>query len=128
MMGREAAPQHQHRVSEEEEEFEQLVQDYMHDAHYTSTKQAAFNVMYGIINAGSVLLPFAADCSGILLYCFGIILAASVSGYTSVMLVKMAHDKEVRRYEDLGELAFGKKGYYSIAFLQVIFPIITMIM
>jgi amino acid permease len=112
---------------EEEEEFEELVQSFMRDTHYTSTKQAAFNIMYAIINAGLVILPFAANCSGAALFAVLICLASALSGYTSVMLVRMANDLQVRRYEDLGERAFGINGYYGISILQIAFALLTMI-
>ncbi len=113
---------------EEEEQFEELVQSFMRDTHYTSAKQASFNIMYAIVNAGIVILPFTCHCGGIALYGGMVTVASLLSGYTSYMLVKMADDLQVRRYEDLGEKAFGKKGYYAISFLQISFALLNMVM
>lgn len=109
-------------------EFEQLVQDYIHDTHYTSTAQATCNVIYAIINAGMVMLPLCAYCGGVGVFAVCIFLACVISGYSSVMLVKMAHDQDVRRYEDLAELAFGGSGFYIVSFLQIALSLLIMIM
>ena len=112
---------------EQEHEFEQLVQDYIHDTHYASAVQATCNVVYTIINAGIVMLPFAARTSGIYMFSLYVATACLISGYTSVMLVKMANDRGISSYEDLGELAFGKKGFYAISFLQICFSALVTI-
>lgn len=114
--------------SRNEQEFEKLVQDYMHNTRYTTTTQATCNVVYAIINAGIVMLPFAASASGIGLFSVFLPLASILSGYTSVMLVKMASDRSVRSYEELGELAFGVKGYFVVSFLEISFSTLIMIM
>jgi amino acid permease len=110
------------------EQFEKLVEAYIHDAHYTTTTQATCNVIYAIINAGIVMLPFAASVSGVGVFAASVCAACALSGYTSVMLVKMAHDRAVRSYEELGELSFGIKGYYFLSFLQVCFSSLIIIM
>lgn len=109
-------------------DFEKLVQDYIHDTNYATGTQATCNIIYAIINAGIVMLPYAADATGVGLFTFSVIAACVLSAYTSVILVKMACDHKVRHHEDLGELAFGSKGYYSAAFLQFFFSSLVMIM
>jgi hypothetical protein len=42
-----------------DEEFEMLVKAYMRDMNYTSLNQVALNVVYSLMNAGLVALPFA---------------------------------------------------------------------
>lgn len=113
---------------EEEMEFEKLVQDYIHDAHYATAAQAACNVVYAIANAGIVLLPFAACASGIGVFTVSVAAACLVSGYTSVMLVKMANDRGVKSYDSLGELAFGSAGFYIVAILQLLFSSLVAVM
>ena len=114
--------------SRNEQEFERLVRDYIHDTRYTTTTQATCNVVYAIINAGIVMLPFAASASGIGLFSIFLLFATTLSGYTSVMLVKMASDRSVRSYEELGELAFGVKGYFFVSFFKICFSTFIMIM
>ena len=110
------------------QEFERLVITYLHDSQYTTATQATCNVVFAVINAGVVMLPFAASASGIILYSICIIGASLFSGYTSVMLVKMANDRAVRSYEELGELALGIKGYYALLILQASFSWLSILM
>lgn len=110
------------------EHFERLVQAYIHDARYTTTAQATCNVIYSVVNAGMVMLPYAAGASGVGLFVVCVVFSCLLSGYTSVMLVKMAHDRAVHSCEELGELAFGPKGYYILAVMQMCFSSLIIIM
>ena len=137
--------------SEVDEEFELLVQAYMHDIHYTSRPQAVYNLCYAIINAGIVALPYAAYQAGLPLFVVAIVLVAVVSSYTTCIVIAMAEDQSsnlddatsfntsyarlmafkpvtraVRTLEDLCELAFGKRGYYLVSLFQVLLSLVLM--
>jgi amino acid permease len=109
------------------EEFEHLVQAYLYDKHYTSMVQASFNVVYASINGGIVVLPYAASVSGLPLFCSLLAIFCLISGYVSCMLVQMAQDLSVRRYEDLAEQAFGELGFYTASLLQACFSFLMMV-
>jgi len=106
---------------ENDQEFEMLVKTYMRDMKYTSLNQAALNIFYAMINAGLVALPFVAQESGIPLFILGMVVIAILSGYTSIMVISMASEQRVRTLEDLAECAYGKKGFYIVSILQIIF-------
>lgn len=104
-------------------EFERLVQSYLHQRHYTSSRQAFFNLVYSMFNIGFVALPIVAKCLGMPLF-VGIILVLSVAtAYTSVITVKIANEYDLRTMEDLAEFAFGAKGFYFTCYFQMIFSI-----
>jgi len=133
-----------------DEEFELLVQAYMHDIHYTSRPQAINNLCYAILNAGIVALPYAAYQAGLPLFMFSIVLMSLVAGYTTCMVIAMAEDtsssaddasynhsysrlvalkpvtRSVRTLEDLCELSFGKRGYYLVSIFQVLLSLVLM--
>lgn len=109
------------------EELEHLVQAYLNDKHYTSMVQASFNVIYATINGGIVILPYAASVSGLPLFCSLLVAFCVISGYVSYMLVQMAQDINVRRYEDLAERAYGELGFYTASLLQASFSFLMMV-
>lgn len=76
-----------------DEEFELLVQAYMHDVHYTSRPQAISNLCYATLNAGLVALPYAAYQAGLPLFVLGVALLAVASGYSTCMVIAMAEDR-----------------------------------
>lgn len=76
-----------------DEEFELLVQAYMHDVHYTSRPQAISNLCYATLNAGLVALPYAAYQAGLPLFMLAVVLLAVVSGYSTCMVIAMAEDR-----------------------------------
>lgn len=104
-----------------DEEFEMLVKAYMRDINYTTTNQAAMNIVCSMVNAGLIALPFAAQEAGIPLFVCMMLALSIVSGYTSVLVVGMANERRVRTLEDLAECAFGVKGFFFVSFVQLIF-------
>lgn len=111
---------------EDDEEFEMLVSAFMRDMDYTTKPQAVMNVVYSIINAGIITLPFTAYKSGILVFTAVLVLMALISGYVSVMIICMANEQRVRTLEDLADLAFGPKGYFMVSILQMLFSFTLM--
>lgn len=112
--------------SYEDSEFEILVQAYLHDVKYTSRTQAIWNIVYAVLNAGIVALPFAASKGGLLIYCVSIFIICLISGYTTCMGINLAYEQKVRTLEDLGEIAFGAAGLYIISIWQIILSISLM--
>jgi hypothetical protein len=108
-------------TNDESSHFEELVQTYMHDVHYTSITQTAMNLTYSMINVGIVGLPFCAYEAGIPLYVLCVILFTGLSAYISSLLVEMAEDERVRSLEALSEKAFGARGYFLTCLIQLIF-------
>jgi sodium-coupled neutral amino acid transporter 5 len=96
--------------------------------NYTTISQAGFNLVYSMINAGFVCLPFAAYHLGLPLFGACIAVFTLVSAYTSCTLVEMADDVGVRTFEELGEKAFGAAGYLWTSLLEIIFSFILMCM
>lgn len=144
-------PAHRNSEGDVDDEFELLVQAYMHDIHYTSRPQAVYSLCYAILNAGIVALPYAAYQAGLPIFTLAILLISLVSGYTTCMVIAMAEDKSssidesslnmnsynrlvvlkpivraVRTLEDLCELAFGKRGYYLVSLFQVVLSLVLM--
>jgi len=110
-------------------EFELLVQAYMRDNHYQSRHQAMANIVYGTINAGFVALPYACYEVGVPMYIFCVVLVATIAGYTTTMVIKLASDQSTqaegrvsipRTLEDLAEIAYGFGGYCVVAVLQIL--------
>lgn len=106
---------------DESSHFEELVQTYMQDIHYTSITQTGMNLTYSMINVGIVGLPFCAYEAGIPLYVTCVILFTALSAYISSLLVEMAQDEKVRSLEALSEKAFGARGYFMTCFVQLAF-------
>ncbi len=104
-----------------DEEFELLVKAYMRDMNYTTLGQASLNIVYSILNAGLIALPFTTQEAGVPLFTGVFILVAVLSAYTSIMVVAMANEQRVRTLEDLAESAFGKKGFVAVSICQIIF-------
>jgi sodium-coupled neutral amino acid transporter 5 len=96
--------------------------------NYTTSGQAALNLVYSMINAGFVCLPFAAIHMGFPFFGGIILFMTIISGYTSCILVEMADDKSVRTFEELGEKAFGTKGYLAVCFMEILYSFILMCM
>lgn len=111
---------------EDGSEFEILVQAYLRDVHYTSRNGAILNVVYATINAGLVALPMVTEYSGLPLYIAGICLISIFSGYTTCMVINMANEQGVRTLEDLGEKAFGSKGFIIVCIFEIIFSLSLM--
>lgn len=104
-------------------DFERLVQSYLHQRHYTSSRQAFFNLVFSMINIGIVGLPIVAKCLGIPLFVGIIIILSVATAYTSVITVKIANEYDLRTMEDLAEVAFGAKGFYFTCYFQLIFSL-----
>jgi hypothetical protein len=107
--------------NDESSHFEELVQTYMHDVHYTTITQTALNLAYSMINVGIVGLPFCAYEAGIPLFVGCVLLFTALSAYISSLLVEMAEDERVRSLEALSEKAFGARGYFVTCLIQLIF-------
>jgi hypothetical protein len=108
-------------TNDESSHFEELVQTYMSDVHYTSITQTAFNLTYSMINVGIVGLPFCAYEAGIPLYVTCVLFFTTLSSYISSLLVEMAEDEKVRSLEALSERAFGARGYVLTCLMQLTF-------
>ncbi|RYH32328.1 hypothetical protein EON65_00685, partial [archaeon] len=104
-----------------DEEFEMLVAAFLRDMDYTNVNQTSFNIIYAMINAGLIALPFAAYETGIPLFVFLISFTSLLSAYTSVMVISMANEQKVRTLEDLAECAFGPRGFFAVCFFQILF-------
>lgn len=111
---------------EYDEEFEVLVNAFLRDMDYTSTKQAVFNIVYAIINAGLIALPYAAYLAGIPLFIVMVGATSLISGYVSIMVISMANEQRVRTLEDLAQCAFGPNGFIIVCGFQLLFSICLM--
>lgn len=109
-----------------DEDTEALVQAYLQDVHYTGRYQAIFNIVYALINGGLVGLPYTAAQSGVLVYSVMIVIIGVISAYSAILVIQMASDHKLRTLEDLGERAFGHKGYYIISAFQLIYCLALM--
>lgn len=98
-----------------------LVAAFLRDMDYTNVNQTSFNIIYAMINAGLIALPFAAYETGIPLFVFLISFTSLLSAYTSVMVISMANEQKVRTLEDLAECAFGPRGFFAVCFFQILF-------
>ena len=94
--------------------------------HYTTRYQSIFNIVYALINAGLLCLPFVASQAGVLLYSFAVVIIGAISAYSSIIVVHMACDHKVRTLEDLGEKAFNVKGMYMTCGLQLLYSVTLM--
>jgi amino acid permease len=112
---------------EYDEEFELLVKAYMRDMKYTTLNQASLNIVYSLLNAGIVALPFTTQEAGVLLFIGVFIVVAILSAYTSVMVISMANEQRVRTLEDLADCAFGKKGFLAVSVCQIVFSFSLMV-
>jgi amino acid permease len=92
--------------------------------HYTSVSQAALNLAYSMINVGLVGIPFVASEAGIPLFAIAVVLFSLVSIYTTSIVLEMADDVEVKSLEELGEKAFGPRGYFITCLLQILFSML----
>lgn len=107
--------------ADESTHFEELVQTYMHDVHYTTIVQTGMNLAYSMINVGIVGLPFCAYEAGIPLFVVSVVMFTFLSAYISSLLVEMAEDERVRSLEALSERAFGARGYFLTGVVQLVF-------
>lgn len=96
--------------------------------HYTSVNQAALNITYSMINVGLVGIPFVAYEAGIPLFAIFVIIFSIVSIYTTSIVLEMADDVKARSLEELGERAFGPRGYFATCLVQILFSILLMCM
>lgn len=108
-------------TNDESSHFEDLVQTYMKDVHYTTITQTALNLTYSMINVGIVMLPFCAYEAGIPVFIACVLFFTGLSAYISSLLVEMAEDERVRSLEALSERAFGARGYFVTCLIQLIF-------
>eukprot|EP01039_Chlorochromonas_danica_P005480 gene5480-6032_t len=124
----EAEETHSSRLSsyEYDEEFEMLVAAFLRDMDYTTVNQTALNIIYSMINAGIISLPYAASQGGIPFYAIIVILISIMSAYTSIMVISMANEQKVRTLEDLAECAFGPRGFFAVSFFQILFSFALM--
>lgn len=106
---------------EYDEEFEMLVTAFLRDMDYTTVNQTALNIIYSMINAGLIALPYAASQGGLGLYTLIILTVGLLSAYTSIIVISMANEQKVRTLEDLAECAFGPRGFFAVSFFQMLF-------
>lgn len=111
---------------EYDEEFEMLVSAFLRDMDYTSVNQTALNIIYSMINAGLIALPYAASQGGIILYSLLVFIISLMSAYTSIIVISMANEQKVRTLEDLAECAFGPRGFFAVSFFQILFSFAVM--
>jgi hypothetical protein len=114
-------------TNDETSHFEDLVQTYMQDVHYTTITQTALNLTYSMVNIGIVMLPFCAYEAGIPLFIACVLGFCMLSAYISSLLVEMAEDERVRSLEALSERAFGSRGYFMTCVMQLIFSFASFI-
>lgn len=74
-------------------ELEYLTQAYVKDSQYQSRKQAIGQMIYSILNACFIALPYACYEIGIPAFVFIIVLLACVSAYTSTMVIAIASEQ-----------------------------------
>lgn len=112
---------------EYDEEFEVLVNAFLKDMEYTSTRQAVFNIVYSIINSGLIALPFACYLAGIPTFIAIVGGVSLISGYISIMVISMANEQRVRTLEDLAQCAFGPNGFILVCAFQMLFSFSLMV-
>ena len=79
------------------------------------------NMLNTIIGAGVVGLPFVFSSAGL---CGGLVLMfffAFISTYTLKLLIISARMCGQKNYEDLCEYLFGRKGYYFVSIVMLVF-------
>lgn len=88
------AEEEEHEVDDNyDAELEYLTQAYVKDSQYQSRKQAIGQMIYSILNACFIALPYACYEIGIPAFIFIIILLACVSAYTSTMVIAIASEQ-----------------------------------
>lgn len=113
-------------ITDNDDEFEYLVQSYIKNGPNASSLQITANIMYAMINPILVALPLASYCAGIPIFILTIIVISTISCYTNSLIVSMAVECDVNSYEELGDKAFGIKGYISICLLQIFYSVSLM--
>ena len=81
-----------------------------------------------MINVALVGLPFVAYEAGIPIFIIVVVGFATISVYTTCILIEMSEDKRVRSLEDLGEKAFGPRGYFTTCIMQILFSLLLICM
>ena len=114
------------RIDTFDEEFEEMVSDYMKRGPQSSSIQVTASIVYSMINPLLICLPMAAHSTGIPIFIFLIAVISSISAYSNCLIVNMAVDSKVTSFEALGDKAFGIKGYLLICMLQILYSITLM--
>lgn len=113
-------------ITDNDDEFEALVQNYIKNGPNASSLQITANILYAMINPILVALPMASYCAGIPIFILTIIVISTISCYTNSLIVSMAVECDVNSYEELCDKAFGIKGYVSICLLQIFYSLSLM--
>lgn len=98
--------------------LEALVNTLMRDMDYMSVNKSAMNLSYAIFNAGLTTIPVAAFQAGMPLYSLAIASVSFVSGYVTVMIIRMANEKRVKTLEDLAEVVGGPRLFLLVSTIQ----------
>lgn len=113
-------------IGYDDEEFEELVQNYLKSSQKSSSLQVIAQIVYAMISPILVALPLAVSVAGLPLFVVMLGSISTITAYSNCLIVAMATENNVRTFEELGDRAFGIKGYITICLLQVLYSITLM--
>ena len=72
------------------------------------TSGSIFSLIAATLGSGTISFAYAVQQNGIILGIFIILLGASISYYTGMLLVKVSNKTQCNRYEDFAQKLYGK--------------------
>uniref|UniRef100_A0A7N9ARR5 Solute carrier family 38 member 6 n=2 Tax=Mastacembelus armatus TaxID=205130 RepID=A0A7N9ARR5_9TELE len=82
---------------------------------------SVFNLMNAIMGSGILGLAYAMSSTGIVGFCFLLVLVSSLAAYSIHLLLKLCDQTAINSYEDLGARALQNPGKVSVAMSSYLF-------
>ncbi|XP_020281190.1 putative sodium-coupled neutral amino acid transporter 11 isoform X2 [Pseudomyrmex gracilis] len=105
---------------EEDEEEEET-------GKFSSLPLASFNFINSIIGSGVIGIPYALHQAGFGLGIALLILVATLTDYSLILMVRSGHICGEMSYQGLMRASFGRAGFYILTVLQFFYPFIAMV-
>ncbi|XP_058066863.1 putative sodium-coupled neutral amino acid transporter 11 [Anopheles bellator] len=93
----------------------------------SSLPQASFNYINSIVGSGVIGIPYALHRAGFGLGLFVLVIVATITDYSLILMVRCGHLSGRFSYPGVMEAAYGKGGYYLLSLLQFMYPFLAMI-
>uniref|UniRef100_A0AAG5DG05 Putative sodium-coupled neutral amino acid transporter 11 n=1 Tax=Anopheles atroparvus TaxID=41427 RepID=A0AAG5DG05_ANOAO len=88
----------------------------------SSLPQASFNYINSIVGSGVIGIPYALHRAGFGLGLFLLVIVATITDYSLILMVRCGHLCGRFSYPGVMEAAYGKGGYYLLSLLQFMYP------
>ncbi|XP_072029195.1 putative sodium-coupled neutral amino acid transporter 11 isoform X2 [Amphiura filiformis] len=88
---------------------------------------ASFNTANSILGSGIIGLPYAMKQAGLPFGIILLVITATVTDYSMVLLIKGGELSGTNTYQDVVQSAFGIPGYYLLTAIQFVYPFVAMI-